>query len=242
MSAVPAPIDLSAVAGPLPAGVSCAVDDADAHDQFVVAFGKCGALGVFASDEPLRLRRNDKVAVQTSRGLEVGTVLCRASIRQARLLGVSSSGILVRVLGDADRAHIAELSVRAQAIFTCSRDRANNLGLAIELLDVDVLLDGQHAIVQFVGDPANTEQLAHELEARFTVSIRFENLAGPRTDEHDGHGGCGKPDCGRTDGGGGCSTCETGGCSSCGVSQPDLRDYFSHLRAKMEESNRIPLK
>ena len=67
--------------------------------------------------------------------------------------------------------------------------------------------------------------------------IRLENLSLPK-EEHE-HGGCDKPDCGR-ESGGGCSTCSTGGgCSTCGSGKTDLREYFGHLRTKME--SRIPL-
>jgi hypothetical protein len=66
-------------------------------------------------------------------------------------------------------------------------------------------------------------------------------LAVPAAPDAHEHGGCDKPDCGRT-AGGGCTSCSSGGgCSSCGSSKVDLRPYFSHLRDKMEAKGRIAL-
>lgn len=214
----------------------------DAHDQFIVSFGKSGALGVFTSENPLTLRRNQAVLVQTPRGVEIGTVLRPATLSQARLLGATSSGSLLRPLTPDDETQRDTLADIAQRIFETSRACVERDALALEILDVDVMFDGSSAIVQFVGDDADTEKLAQALERHFTMAIRLENLAVPTVEDKHEHGGCDKPDCGRTaDGGGGCTTCSTGGgCSSCGSGKKtDLKEYFGHLRTKME--SRIPL-
>jgi hypothetical protein len=207
------------------------------YDQFVVSHGKSGALGVFTSAEPLVLRRGQRVLVQTTRGIEIGAVLCPATLRQARLLGAVSSGPLLRCLTAGDEAHRSILETIEQQIYDASRALAQHDGMTLEILDVEVTFDGARAVVQFVGKADHTELLAAALERQFALSIRLENLAAPT--EHD-HPGCDKPDCGRTNGGGGCTSCSTGGgCSTCGSGKTDLREYFSHLRSKME--SRIPL-
>jgi cell fate regulator YaaT (PSP1 superfamily) len=214
------------------------------HDQFVVSHGKSGALGVFTSVEPLLLRRGQTAIVQTNRGVELGSILGPASLRQARILGAVSAGVLVRIADGADLARRAELVAVEERIFETSRAWAVRDGLALEILDVDVLFDGEHGIVQFLGRDADTEQLASALEQHFHLSIRLENLAVPEPAEEHEHGGCDKPDCGRSaeGGGGGCSTCSTGGgCSSCGSGKTDLREYFGHLRTKLESGQRTPL-
>src|SRR5262245_8644526 len=58
----------STIPFPLPLGEG---PGARAHDQFIVSFGKIGALGVFTAAEPLMLRRGQAVIVQTNRGLEI---------------------------------------------------------------------------------------------------------------------------------------------------------------------------
>jgi hypothetical protein len=227
------------ISSPLPLGEGPGVR---AHDQFIVSFGKIGALGVFTAAEPLMLRRGQAVIVQTSRGVEIGTVLCQATLRQARLLGATSSGPLLRLVSTEDEARRDERAEFERRIFETSRAWAERDGLALAILDVDLMFDGGQAIVQFVGNDADTENLAQALELHFAMAIRLENLAAPMPEENHEHGGCDKPDCGRT-AGGGCTTCSTGGgCSSCSSgNKTDLREYFGHLRTKMETSQRIPL-
>jgi hypothetical protein len=214
----------------------------NAHHRFVVSHGKGGALGIFTSAEPLSLRRGQRVIVQTQRGAEIGAVLCAANDRQALLLGATAAGQLLRRLTSGDESRRDELITRAQQVFETGRAWATKNGLALELLDVDLLFDASTAIVQFVGSDADTESLAQTLEHHFGLSVRLENLATPATPEEESHG-CDKPDCGRMAGGdGGCSTCSTGGgCSTCGSGKTDLRDYFSHLRTNMEKQQRVPL-
>lgn len=212
------------------------------HDQYVVSHGKSGAVGVFTASVPLRLERGQAVIIQSPRGMEIGAVLCPASLRQARILGAVSSGMLHRPLSREDETRRDGLCTREQAIFETSRAWARRDGLALEILDAELLFDGALAILQFVGAEADTEPFAQALQQQFGVTIHLENLAAPLPDkDEDHHGGCDKPDCGRS-AGGGCSTCSTGGgCSSCGSAKIDVSDYFSHLRTKMETHKRIPL-
>jgi cell fate regulator YaaT (PSP1 superfamily) len=212
------------------------------HDQFVVSHGKSGALGVFTAPEPMLLRRGQSVVVQTARGIEIGAVLCPATLRQARILGAASAGPLLRNLTLDDEIQRDKLRAIEQRVFETSRAWAECEKLAMEILDVDLSFDGAQAVIQFIGNDEGTDKLALALEPIFGIAIRLENLAAPLAAEEHEHGGCDKPDCGRTADGGGCSTCSTGGgCSSCGSSKTDISQYFGHLRNKMEASQRIPL-
>jgi cell fate regulator YaaT (PSP1 superfamily) len=218
----------------------------DAARQYIVSFGNSGGVGVFTADEPLVLQRGARVVIRSPRGVEVGAVRCRATIGQARLLGANASGALLRVLSSDDDARLSAQRLLSQRLFERSRQQAVERGLSLDILDAEILLDGQQAVLHFVGDEPQLDDFAQALERHFDLQIRFENLAQPvahAEDEHDDeHGGCGKPDCGRTEGGaGGCTTCSTGGgCSSCGV-KVDMRDYFGHLRDNMEKKTRRSL-
>jgi cell fate regulator YaaT (PSP1 superfamily) len=212
-------------------------------DQYVVAFGKSGGLGCFTVIEALELSRGEQVVVRTPRGLEAGEVLGPATLRQARLIGASAAGEILRRCTAQDETIHAALRSQADALFSAGRAHADALGLPLQILDAEMLLDGRHAIVQFVGGgEADVAKLAESLRRDGDLEIRFENLATPTAAEPESHGGCGKPDCGRVDGGGGCTTCGTdGGCSSCGAGKVDLRPFFAHLRDKMEATHRTPL-
>lgn len=210
----------------------------DERDQFVVTHGKSGVIGVFTLTEPGSFRRGQRVLVQTTRGLETGTVLGPASVQQARLFGATSSGLLLRSRTEQDEKRRTELAGLEQQIFEFARAAAARDGFGLEILDVDLFFDGQQAIVQFVGNDTDTETLALELEHHFHVTIRLENLVVPAAPEEQGSK-CDKPDCGKE--AGGCTSCSTGGgCSSCGTGKKvDMSEYFGHLRTKM--ANRIPL-
>ncbi len=209
------------------------------HDRFIVSHGKGGALGVFTAADAMMLKRGQKTIVQTDRGVEVGTVLCAATDRKAALLGATAAGRLLRCFTPDDEARRADRATLEQQLFQAARTWAIQDGLGLEILDVDLLFDASSAIVQFVGADADTESFALKLEQQFGVTIRLENLAVPSSPEEETHG-CDKPDCGRESGG--CTSCSTGaGCSSCGSSKVDLREYFGHLRTKMEGQNRVPL-
>ena len=208
--------------------------------------GKSGGLGVL----PLPMQREDAlprgtaVLVESTSGLEAGTIVGPASQRHARLLGPAIAGQLLRPFTDGDAELWQDRLRQAQAIFDRSRLLTEQLQLPLEILDVDILFDGSQAILQFLGsDDVGLETLADSLHADFGTDIRFENLCQvpASQEEEDHHGGCGKPDCGKASGGS-CTTCGTGGgCSSCAKgSGVDLKDYFAHLRGKMEKE-RVPL-
>ncbi len=209
--------------------------------EYLIAHGKTGAFGRFVADPPLTLDRGDRVIVETGRGLELGEVLCPANSRHAELLSTTSPGRLIRPANANDDAVQRKLRDLSQEIFDQARSMAGVLNIGIEILDVEILADGRRAVVQYLGgQPCDPELLVDALQNRHDVEVLLEDLATPR--DEAGSGGCDKPDCGRSAGGGGCTTCETGGgCGSCGHGKIDMKAYFAHLRGKMEQSGRVPL-
>jgi cell fate regulator YaaT (PSP1 superfamily) len=213
--------------------------------EYLVSHGKTGALGRFVPVAPVSYQRGDRVLVQSDRGLSIGTVLCPATDRQTRLLGAAEAGkLLRRVLPEDERVQERCRQV-AEQIFAGARRLAMAMALPLEILDIEMSLDGRRAILQYLAaadcDPT---ALLDQLTRDHDVQVWLENLAAPPGEEAEEHGGCGKPDCGRKSGGEGegCSTCSSGGgCSSCGSGKVDMKDYFSHLRDKMENRSRKPL-
>jgi hypothetical protein len=215
-------------------------------NEYLVNHGKSGAFGRFAPVERLTCQRGEAVVIRSPRGLELGVVLCAATPRHARFLGQAVEGELLRRATPEDRATAARMGTLGQRLFEDGRRLAAELGLAFEVLDVEVFLDGRQAIVQHLSpehcDPTPVVQaLAHG----HNLTILLENLATPvdagPAPEEETHGGCGEPGCGRASGSG-CTSCGTGGgCSSCGSGKVDMGAYFAHLRSKMEERQRVPL-
>lgn len=210
-------------------------------NEFLVAHGKNGAFGRFVADDPMSLGRGDRVVIETGRGLELGEVLCPANDRHVQFLHGASPGRLLRPANLQDQRSAQTFRSLADTLFADARALAVSLHVDCEVLDVEVLFDGRRAILQYLGNAGDLPALVDALHERHGIDVLAESLV-PTRDEPEGAGGCGKPDCGRTGGGGGCTTCGSdGGCGTCGSAKVDMRNYFAHLRGKMEVSQRVPL-
>jgi hypothetical protein len=107
--------------------------------------------------------------------------------------------------------------------------------LPLEILDAEVLLDGERAVLYHVRwAECDVRPFVSSLSRRHTLQIELQDLS--RVEE-----GCGKPDCGRDKGG--CDSCGSGGgCGSCGSQNPDeLQAYFAQLREQMIARQRTSL-
>jgi cell fate regulator YaaT (PSP1 superfamily) len=205
--------------------------------QYLVSYGSSGEFGRFQAVPPVECSRGDQVVVQGRRGLELGVILCEATAAHARLLKDSPTGQLLRRADPEDRRAAASARERGQLVFQDSRRLAIDLELPLEILDVEVSLDGRQAVVQFLA-PAEVaiDGLASTLARRHDLYLLMHNLAAPAAEDA---GGCGEPNCGRA-AGGHCSTCGSGGgcATGCGSGvAPDMAAYFAHLRTKMEQRN-----
>lgn len=214
-------------------------------DQYVASFGKDAAVGCFAvsssaSGQGISFARHDRVLLKTPRGLEVGSILGPASIRQARLLGADVRGDLVRSLSAEDDSVLERMSSLALEVLSTGERLLKESDMPLSLIDAEIFFDLRHALLHILHP--NPDVLADFVQTicdRTGLVVRLANLALPaEVEEH----GCGKPDCGS--GEGGCSSCSTGGCSTgcgTGAAPPDLRPYFAHLRDQMETNHRVPL-
>lgn len=209
-------------------------------DYYLISHGKLGALGSFRTRSSLVLRRGDRVVVQSTVGLELGVVLGPASISQSRLLG--DAGQIVRRLDSEERFHTP---IQTDAVFAEARSLVRRLKLDVEVIDVELTLDGQTAtLMVLAGASANADPLIEAIEASFGIDVKLHNLSViPAEKDEEAHGSCGKSDCGSSEGG--CSSCGSGGgCGTgCGTGSDgvDLRAYFSHLRTRMEADQRVSL-
>jgi hypothetical protein len=197
-----------------------------ASTEYLVSYGKSGEFGRFTAVEPLACRRGDALVIETNRGLEWGQVIRSADPEHARLLGGGPAGRIVRQPDEVDRQVRERLKQQGQKVFLESRARALRLGLPMEILDAEILLDGREAVLHVLrwGD-AELHELTDALARTHGLHTVVHDLAVPASKdepevisgvEHGcGSGGCGSGGCGS--GGcssGGCGSCSSGGCSS----------------------------
>lgn len=214
-------------------------------NEYLVNYGRTAFLGRFVNCAGIALERSANVVVQSSRGIETGVVLSEAASRFAHLVGLPSGDIL-RKLAEDDLLRQRANDRKAIDLQREAQDAADSLGLPLTILDAEILLEADRAVVHLLPfaecDPTPLREL---LSQRHGYSVSFLD---PRTMPEPDTGGCGKPGCGSSKGscsdcgtgGGGCST---GSCSSGKVKDAkEMTDYFVQLRQKMEqEVGRVPL-
>jgi hypothetical protein len=205
--------------------------------EYLLSYGCTGEFGRFRPLHPLTCRRGDRAVVRSHRGVELAQVLCSATPGHAHFLPNTTVGQLLRLVTAEDEAAAQGAQARGQALFADARRMTEELALPLEVLDAEVLLDGEHAILHHLSWAEFDERpLVSALSKAHGLHLRLHTLrATPEPDED--HEGCGRPGCGRESGG--CSSCSAGGCSTCGSGQ-DVKAYFAALRQKMDTS-RVPL-
>lgn len=205
--------------------------------EYLVSHGLAGALVRCRGEDGLR--RGDRVVLHTARGLELGVILREGTSRLTEMLHDSAAGEISRraTLNDHDQAE--RNRERSAKVFEDSRRLVQELNLAIEVLDVEILLDEQQAILHTLG--GNADPLRQALASRHDLAVFLHDLAVQPVEEAEA--GCGKPGCGG--GHGGCTTCSSGGCGT-GCGTPELSsqvaEHFANLRQKMDSHfQRTPL-
>jgi hypothetical protein len=201
--------------------------------EYLVGYGLRGDFGRFTAAAPLACRRGDRVVISSPRGIEVGSVLREATPQLAGLLPDTPAGALLRPLGPDDERLAALLAGRAAELFERSRAAAGGLGLPLEVLDAEVLLDGEHAVLYHLHwADSDVRPLVSTLAREFDLHISLLDLTRPAPAEHHGCGDCGS---------GGCGSCGSGGCGTCGKTfrPEEVRAYFAGLRQQMDRRHSL---
>jgi cell fate regulator YaaT (PSP1 superfamily) len=200
--------------------------------EYLVTYGAAGEFSRFRPAGDRAYSRGDRVVIRTTRGLELGTVLCTATAQHAAFISRTPGGELLRLASAVDEAAASDIEHKSAALIATARRLAGEIGLAIEILDAEMTLDGvQASIFHLRAADCDCRPLAAALSRETDVQIIMENMAEPAPVI-----GCGRPDCGQ--GAGGCSSCGTGGCSSgscsAGHSAKDVSSHLAALRRAME--------
>ena len=116
----------------------------------------------------------------------------------------------------ADDGKLDALCERSRCLFARSVELVCELELPLEVLDVEVLLDDEHAALQLLRwADCDVRPFVAALSREFKLHVHITDLSRPKEEEEEEHG-CGREGCGSD--GGGCGSCGTGGgCGSCGT-------------------------
>jgi hypothetical protein len=216
--------------------------------EYLVSYGTSGEFSRFRPTVRRDYSRGDRVVVRSPQGTEIGEVLCRAKSDHARFLSRTAQGELLRLATADDERAAERCRDRAGRIADDARRLSGELGLPIEVLDVEVALDGGQAIINHLRqEECDYRPLVSALSRLHDVLVIMQNLALPAGLGNEDVG-CGKPGCGQ--GQGGCSSCQSGGCgtaggcaSGCGagIQKDDVALFLAGLRRQMENRARTPL-
>jgi hypothetical protein len=205
--------------------------------EYLVSYGDSGEFGRFRPVTPGDYQRGDRVVVRSHQGLELAVVLCPVTAGHTPFLSRTALGEILRPAAEEDEQAAQRCRERGGRLFDDARRLAAQLELPLEVLDVEVLLDGKSAVVHHVRrQDCDYRPLVSALSHKHDILIVMQNLALPA--EAPEGAGCGRPDCGQA-GGGGCTSCGTGGgCSAggCGksVKPEEVSAYLAGLRHPTE--------
>lgn len=203
--------------------------------EYLVAYGTLGDFGRFRLARPLTCRRGDRVVIRTHRGVELGAVLRDATPGHAHFLPNTTVGTLLRLANTEDERAAESWPARVADICDEARKQATALELPLLVLDAEMLLDGEHAVLHFLRSAeCDVRPLVSGLSKTFAMHVLVEDLTGERKTDHDhGCGSCGS---------GGCGDCGSGGCGSCSAAKPaESQAHFAGLREEMMAQSRVPL-
>jgi cell fate regulator YaaT (PSP1 superfamily) len=208
----------------------------ESEREYVVRYGRLGDFGRFRPVAPVDCRRGDLAVVRSPRGLEVGQVLCSATPQPSRSLPATPPGTLLRLATEEDERAAKRARRLGQEVFDEARRGAAALTLPLEVIDVEVLLDSDHAVLHLIHwADVDLRELVSALSKQFSMHVLLQDLTKAEVaHEEHGCGSCGSGGCGS----GGCGS---GGCGSCGAAKTEVRAYFAALREKMQGRTRTPL-
>ncbi len=171
--------------------------------KYVVRHGVMRHLGVFSTRGGDRFARGMQVIARTSRGLEIGEVLCEATEHALTAMKSSNAGEapktgqILREQTDDDAGELRRLLEQQQEEHEVCEKRIAELNLDMRLVDVEHLYGGERVIVYYLSEErVDFRQLVKNLASEFQTRIEMRQI-GVRDEAKllADYGDCGKPVC-----------------------------------------------
>ncbi|MEQ8839186.1 MAG: regulatory iron-sulfur-containing complex subunit RicT [Lacipirellulaceae bacterium] len=165
--------------------------------KYVVRHGVMRQLGVFGVRGSDSYSRGAQVIARTHRGLEVGEVLCEASDHVVSQMKEPKHGQILHLQSDEDLGEIRRLHEQEQSEHEVCRKHIEELGLEMQLIDVEHLYGGERVVVYYLSENrVDFRQLVKTLAKEFQTRIEMRQI-GVRDEAKllADYGDCGKPVC-----------------------------------------------
>ncbi|TWU26233.1 hypothetical protein Pla52o_00860 [Novipirellula galeiformis] len=163
--------------------------------EYVVRCGSMRILGVMAAKQPFRY--GDQVVVRTSRGTEIGTVLCEATPAAVDHIEEPTEGSIVRALTADDQNQWKHLESKAREDIAACQTLASKLNLQMDVVDAERILGGERMVVYYLAEQRiDFRQLVRDLASHFQTRIEMRQI-GVRDEAKllADYGDCGQPIC-----------------------------------------------
>jgi cell fate regulator YaaT (PSP1 superfamily) len=165
--------------------------------KYVVRYGAMRSLGLLSPRGNDVYDRGAKVIARTNRGLEAGDVLCTA--REDALPGLTDvpHGQILREMTSEDLNELAHIKAHEREEFDICRRHVEQLGLLMELIDIEHLFGGERIVVYYLAEQrVDFRELVKRLAAEFQTRIEMRQI-GVRDEAKllADYGDCGQPVC-----------------------------------------------
>ena len=163
--------------------------------EYIVRYGAMRFLGVMSARNGSNLLRGTSVIIRTNRGLEVGEILCNASTddsqdasddrQQGQHNGEqqddggagSSDGQILREMSNQDSNELAHIEANAREEFRLCLRHIRDLGLQMQLVDVEHLFGGERIIVYYLAEGrVDFRELVRRLATEFQTRIEMRQI------------------------------------------------------------------
>lgn len=165
--------------------------------RYVVRFGAMRSLGVMSARERDRFDRGFRVISRTTRGLEVGEVLCEATDEAIARISEPTYGQILREMTSEDENEAFHIQSQEPHEFDTCRRLVQELGLPMQLVDIEHLFGGERIVIYYLSeDRVDFRELVKLLAAEFQTRIEMRQI-GVRDEAKllADYGDCGKPVC-----------------------------------------------
>jgi len=141
--------------------------------------------------------RGSQVIARTSRGLEVGEVLCEANERVLSQMDSPPGGTIMRALSSADANELLHIASKTERDCEKCLHVIQELALPMDLVDIERVFGGERVVVYYLSEERiDFRELVKRLASEFQTRVEMRQI-GVRDEAKllADYGDCGKPLC-----------------------------------------------